>query len=120
MANDKTGSMRQGAPLASYANYFEIGHNAAEFLLDVGQIEPATGDVRLSQRIALSPTHAKLLAWLLGNSIDEFERNHGPIPDLSGDYDPATFDLTNPEDFERRAVNARRRAVAMQTVPAKR
>ena len=24
-------------PIARYANYFEIGHNAAEFILDFGQ-----------------------------------------------------------------------------------
>ena len=120
MAHSANGSQFKGSLLAAYANYFEIGYNAAEFLIDVGQIEPESGSARLSQRIALSPAHAKLLSWLLENSIEEFERNHGQIPDLAEAAAPGDFGLTNPRDFEQRAVDARRRAVAQHSDPAKR
>ncbi len=108
------------APMASYANYFEIGHNAAEFLIDVGQVEPESGDVRLAKRIALSPTHAKLLARMLDDSVARFERDHGAIPDLAVPANAGDFGLTNPDDFERRAVHARQRALAQHSDPAKR
>jgi len=46
---------RDRPPLACYANYFEVGHNAFEFLLDAGQVEPQSGQVQLLSRIAVSP-----------------------------------------------------------------
>ncbi|HVR91497.1 MAG TPA: DUF3467 domain-containing protein [Novosphingobium sp.] len=98
-------------PLAGYANYFEVGHNAFEFLLDAGQVEPQSGDIRFTDRIAISPVHAKLLGELLARSINQFETLHGPIPSLVDD-DEEALALTCPEDFERRALDARRRAAS--------
>jgi hypothetical protein len=96
-------------PLAGYANYFEVGHNAFEFLLDAGQIEPHSGSIRFTDRIAITPVNAKLLGELLTRSIAQFEAAHGPIPDLSlTDEDAVT--LTCPSEFEARALAARRRA----------
>lgn len=120
MATGGNGLRERAAPMAAYANYFEIGHNAAEFLIDVGQVEPESGDVRLSKRIALSPTHAKLLSRMLGDSVDRFERKHGDIPDLADPEMPGDFGLSNPQEFERRAADARRRALAQHSDPAKR
>lgn len=97
-------------PLACYANYFEVGHNAFEFLIDAGQVEPQSGDIQLMSRIAVSPVHAKLLATLLNQSIAQFERAHHDIPDiaeLDGD-----LSIINPQEFERRAINARRTRTA--------
>lgn len=97
-------------PLACYANYFEVGHNAFEFLLDAGQVEPQSGDIQLTSRIAVSPVHAKLLATLLNQSIAQFERAHHDIPDiteLDGD-----LSIINPQEFERRAISARRKRAA--------
>ncbi|WP_066808566.1 DUF3467 domain-containing protein [Sphingomonas asaccharolytica] len=96
--------------LACYANYFEVGHNAFEFLLDAGQVEPQSGDVQLMSRIAVSPVHAKLLATLLNQSIAQFEHAHHDIPDiaeLDGD-----LSIINPQEFERRAIDARRKRTA--------
>ena len=31
------------APLARYTNYFEVGHNPYEFLVDFGQYQPEIG-----------------------------------------------------------------------------
>lgn len=96
-------------PLACYANYFEIGHNAFEFLLDAGQVEPQSGEIRFTSRIAISPVHAKLLSKLLARSIAQFEAAYETIPDIAAE-DPAISGLTCPDDFERRALDVRRRA----------
>lgn len=100
---------RERPPLACYANYFEVGHNAFEFLLDAGQVEPQSGEIQLLSRIAVSPVHAKLLAQMLAQSIDQFERAHHDIPDLSEDEVQADLAFTSPHEFERRAIDARRR-----------
>lgn len=112
-AGAPAGEARERPPLARYANYFEVGHNAFEFLVDCGQVEPQSGDVRLLARIVIGPVHAKLLATLLGQSIDQYERAHGEIPDLvaAAAADP-DFILTNPLEFERLAIDARRRPIA--------
>jgi len=97
-------------PLASYANYFEVGHNAFEFLIDAGQIEPNSGVIQVMSRIAVSPVHAKLLAQLLARSIAQFEASHHAIASIA---DPEC-DLTilSPQEFEARAIDARRRSSA--------
>jgi hypothetical protein len=95
-------------PLACYANYFEVGHNAFEFLIDAGQIEPQSGEVQLLSRIALGPVHAKLLAGLLNQSIEQYEESHQPIPELTHGESVADLAFTNPREFERRAIDARR------------
>lgn len=95
-------------PLAGYANYFEVGHNAFEFLLDAGQIEPQSGTIRFTDRIAITPVNAKLLGELLARSITQFESAHGPIPDLT-DLEEDAVTLTCPSEFEARALAARRR-----------
>ncbi len=105
----ETGSEQDRSPLACYANYFEVGHNAFEFLIDLGQIEPRSGRFQLQTRFAVGPTHAKILARLLENAVTRFESEHGAIPDIA---EAAGFDalLDPPPDFERRAIDARRRA----------
>src|SRR5262249_22324684 len=47
------------APLAHYANYFEVGHNLYEFFIDFGQFQPEVAEVVVHTRIAVAPTHAK-------------------------------------------------------------
>ncbi|WP_321801916.1 MULTISPECIES: DUF3467 domain-containing protein [unclassified Burkholderia] len=91
--------------LASYANYFEVGHNAFEFLIDAGQVEPQSGNVQLMSRVAISPVHAKLLAQLLARAIAQFEATHHEIPDI-GDPEP-DLEMLPPQEFERRAIDAR-------------
>ena len=104
---------RERAPIACYANYFEVGHNAFEFLLDAGQVEPQSGQVQRIIRIAIGPVHAKLLAQLLSQAIEQFERTHQPIPDLADGVGTADFAFTNPHEFERLAIDARRRSLAV-------
>jgi hypothetical protein len=108
MAKPSKSSSRPRAPLARYANYFEIGHNACEFLLDFAQYQPESARVVLHTRIALGPVHAKLLAGMLDRAIERHEAEHGAIADAGGPIDPLDVVLQSLPDFERRAVDARR------------
>ena len=91
--------------IASYANYFEVGHNAFEFLIDAGQVEPQTGKVQMTNRTAMSPVHAKLLAQLLQSSIAQFEAMHHEIPVIA--EPEKDLAMLPPQEFERRAMVAR-------------
>ncbi|MEO9779049.1 MAG: DUF3467 domain-containing protein [Sedimentitalea sp.] len=97
--------------VAGYANYFEVGHNAYEFLLDFGQVDPQRGKAVINRRFALGPTHAKLLMRLMTRSVAEFEQEFGPIADVRDD-DPLASVLNCSPEFERRAEQARRKTRA--------
>ncbi len=60
-----------------YANYFEIGQNAAEFVLDFGQAYTERTKGRLHTRIITSPAYALDFLRLLQQSIDEYRRAFG-------------------------------------------
>lgn len=102
--------LRPRAPLARYSNYFEVGHNAYEFLLDFGQYQPEAEDVALHTRLALGPTHAKLLASTLTQAVAEHEGDHGPIASVADASNALETVLRSSPDFQRRAVDARRAA----------
>jgi hypothetical protein len=96
---------QQPLPLAIYANYFEVGHNAFEFLIDFGQFQPQGAAVRMHSRMVTGPVHAKLLGQLLTEAIARFEAEHGEIADLARPEIETL--LVAPADFERRAELAR-------------
>lgn len=65
---------------AAYANHFEVGFNAFEFLLDFAQnYDSADGVTIAHTRIVTAPAYAKLFRGLLDRSIDEYEAAFGPI-----------------------------------------
>lgn len=79
---------------AMYANQFEIGYNAFEFLLDFGQDFEAVGETRVFHtRIATTPAYAKAFRALLDRSIDQYEALFGPIADV-----PAVEEVVFDED----------------------
>lgn len=63
-----------------YANWFQIGHNAFEFLVDCGQHYPETSEMHLHTRIITSPSYARALLELLQTAVQQYEETHGPIP----------------------------------------
>ena len=69
--------------MARYSNYFEIGHNSYEFLIDFGQFQPEAANVLLHTRIIFGPTHAKLLEHMLRDSVQRYEAENGVIPKAS-------------------------------------
>lgn len=64
-----------------YANFFQIGHNAAEFLLEFGQ-----EDGSIHTRVYISPQHARILSDLLLETLHRHEKAFGPVstPDMGG------------------------------------
>ena len=63
-----------------YANYFKVGHNAFEFVLDAGQLYPESEEAELCTRIITSPIYAKALLETLRESIERYEQTFGVIP----------------------------------------
>lgn len=62
-----------------YANYFKVGYNAFEFLLDFGQHYSENEEAELYIRIITSPCYAKSLLETLKLSIERYEESFGPI-----------------------------------------
>ena len=67
------------APEARYVNYFEVGHNAFEFILDLGQYHPEQTAAQLHVRVVTGPVYAKLLSRMLAQAVERHEREHGVI-----------------------------------------
>ena len=62
-----------------YANYFQVGHNAVEFLLDFGQLYAESQRAQWHTRIITHPTYAKALLGLLRESVAQYEQTFGII-----------------------------------------
>ena len=68
-----------GKPEGRYANYFKVGHNAFEFVIDCGQYYAATQAAEFYIRIVTTPAYAKNLLEILEESVQQYERAHGKI-----------------------------------------
>jgi hypothetical protein len=62
-----------------YANYFKVGYNALEFILDFGQFYAESQRAQFHTRIITNPTYAKALLGLLSESISQYEQTFGVI-----------------------------------------
>ena len=62
-----------------YANYFKVGHNAFEFVLDFGQYYPEDAVAQFHTRIISNPAYTKALFQTLGESIEQYEQTFGTI-----------------------------------------
>lgn len=80
MASESYDSEDAGQLEGRYANYFEIGHNAFEFLLDFGQAYQQSEKAQINTRVIMSPKYAQTLYKLLGESINRYEQIFGVIP----------------------------------------
>ena len=63
-----------------YANAFQVGHSAFEFLLDFGQVSPESEQVQFHTRIITGPVYAKAFLETLRESIERYEQTFGAIP----------------------------------------
>lgn len=68
-------------PAGRYANYFAVGYNAVEFVLDCGQHYADSAQPRVHTRIITNPIYAQALLAALGKSLSEYERRFGRIPE---------------------------------------
>jgi hypothetical protein len=57
-----------------YANYFEVGHTAFEFVLDFGE-SYASRDPRCHTRIVTSPTYAQALLATLSKAVGDYQEH---------------------------------------------
>jgi Protein of unknown function (DUF3467) len=62
-----------------YANYFAVGHNAFEFVLDFGQRYPSEQEAETYTRIITTPSYAKAFMETLVSSITRYEVEFGGI-----------------------------------------
>ena len=58
-----------------YANYFAVGHNAIEFLLDFGQLYGENAKPRIHTRIITNPTYAKAFLQVLDDAVTAHEQS---------------------------------------------
>ncbi|MBK8595768.1 MAG: DUF3467 domain-containing protein [Holophagales bacterium] len=72
-------SMDDAVASGVYANFVNIIHNPAEFILDFARAVPGRADVRILSRILTTPVHAKQLLNALSQNIAIYEKNFGPI-----------------------------------------
>jgi hypothetical protein len=63
-----------------YANFFDIGHNAFEVILDFGQFFEGDESPRMHTRILTNPVYAKSLLSLLQVCLEKYEQSFGQIP----------------------------------------
>ena len=64
-----------GDPEGRYANYFQIGFNADEFVFDFGQQYPPDPE-RIHTRIIASPSSARTFSALLTDTLRQFDEGH--------------------------------------------
>jgi hypothetical protein len=69
-------SRPQGPSKGVYANYFEVGHTAFEFVIDFGQTY-ASKKACCHTRIVTSPTYARALLQTLSEAVEEYQRRFG-------------------------------------------
>ena len=62
-----------------YANYFKVGHNACEFVIDFGQHYGESRKAKLHTRVITNPTYAKAILVTLKESIEQYENKFGRI-----------------------------------------
>ncbi|MGH8555018.1 MAG: DUF3467 domain-containing protein [Gammaproteobacteria bacterium] len=66
-----------------YANYFKVGYNAFEFVIDFGQLYPAgePGDksAQFHTRIITAPVYARALVETLQDSLEQYAQSFGAI-----------------------------------------
>ena len=62
-----------------YANYFEVGYNALEFVVNFGQVYEPGSEGRVHTRIITSPVYAKALIETLNESMKRYESSFGGV-----------------------------------------
>ena len=66
-------------PEARYANYFQVGQNAYEVILEFGQHYEGVSQPYMHTRIVATPVYAKALLELLREAMAEYEQSFGKL-----------------------------------------
>jgi hypothetical protein len=64
---------------ARYANYFQIGQNAIEFIIEFGQLYANDAGPLLHTRVITSPVYAKNLVAVLQEALQKHEEQFGSV-----------------------------------------
>jgi len=80
-AEPRRKSARAARPL--YANYFEVGHTAFEFVIEFGETYTSRPDT-CHTRIVTSPVYALELLEVLERAVRRYESRFGPAKDRRG------------------------------------
>lgn len=67
--------------LGQYANLVLIHHSGEEFTMNFIYLFPNVPQGKLVSSMIISPAHAKRLLQALGDNIDRYEAQFGPIPE---------------------------------------
>jgi hypothetical protein len=79
MDSEQRSGQTSNPPEGRYANYFKIGQNAFELIIDCGQYYGDNQEPQLHTRIIMSPAYGKALCKTLQNSLEEHEKTYGRI-----------------------------------------
>ena len=81
MANEKEFSieLKQDVAKGSYSNLAIITHSHSEFIIDFATMLPGLPKPEVSNRIIMTPEHAKRLLLSLQENISRYENNVGKI-----------------------------------------
>ena len=64
---------------AIYTNFAVIGHTPSEVIIDFVRILPGNPRAKVQARVLMTPMNAKLLLKALGENLERFEAQFGPI-----------------------------------------
>lgn len=76
-----------------YANIAEVESNLFDFVMHFGNRDRAQaqkGESDPQVTVFMSPQHAKLLAAILQNHVEMYEKNFGPLPAIELQPRPGT------------------------------
>jgi hypothetical protein len=79
MDHEPRSGQTSNSPEGRYVNYFKIGHNAFELIIDCGQCYGDKEEPQLHTRIVTSPAYGKALLKTLRDSLEEYEKAYGRI-----------------------------------------
>ena len=93
MANEKEFKIELKPEIAkgSYSNLAIITHSHSEFIIDFATLLPGIQKPEVSNRIIMTPEHAKRLYLAIQDNINKYEIQHGPI--ALGGEPKATFPM---------------------------
>ena len=78
----------------SYSNLAIISHSHSEFVIDFATMLPGMSKPDISNRILMTPEHAKRLLGALSDNISKYESLFGKI-DIPGQQQGGTFNLAD-------------------------
>ena len=84
MVNERKDCQETFQPEGKYANYFKVGHNALEFVIDFGQFYADKEQARAFTRLILNPVLAKNFLEVLQMSVSQYEESFGHITEHYG------------------------------------